>query len=286
MSLTPQLRPTDFERIDGLSDRSEREQAYADNAIYRHEEPQGMRYTKGTEPTATKRSWQSLDAVLRSDASSSSALPAREMRISRVFTALTIVAGLLTVAGTAASAREGLDLTELNGPGAVLLTGGLATVGFGITSGVFYGKTKRGYEKAIDVYNDNLGVRLGLNTPAGDYIPPHGTLVDADGFVVLDEREHGLAEPEPEAEPAPETTAEPAPEPEPEPAATPAPGGEAPADAVAPAEAAEPQPEPSPEPAPEASPEPEAPAPTVPTPGGSAAAPSAEAPGGLDLLPR
>lgn len=286
MSLTPQLRPTDFEKIDSLSDRGEREQAYADNAIYQHEEPQGLRYTKGTSQVATKRSWQSLDTILRSDASSSAALPAREMRIARVFTALTVVAGILTVAGTSASAREGLDLKELNGPGAIMLAGGLATVGFGITSGVFFGKTKRGYQKAIDVYNDSLAIRLGLNNADGDYIPPKGVLVDKDGYVVLDERERGLDE-DPNALPQESTDATeaeatvdveepPAPEPVDEAVA---------AEPTAP-EGAEPAPEPvAAEPVEVEEAEVAPPPAVVPTPGGSAAAPSTEG-AALELRPR
>lgn len=266
MSLASQLRPTDFDGLETLSDRSAREQAYADNAIYRHDEPQGARYTKGTSETATKRSWQSLDAILRSDASASAALPTREMRISRLFTALTLVAGILTVAGTAASAREGLDLQNLNGTGAVLLAGGIATVGFGITSGVFYGKTKKGYERAIDVYNDSLAVRLGLNRPSGEYIPPEGVIVDKDGYIVLDERERALVEGEPadgEPEPSQETPA-----PGPEPLETP------------PVEATPPPVETTP---PVQAPTPTVVVPNTGTGGGSAAAPYAEA---LDLLPR
>lgn len=266
MSLTPQLRPTDFEHLETLTDREDRERAYADNAIYRHDEPQGTRYTKGSSPTATKRSWQSLDAILRSDASSSAALPTRPMRISRVFTALTVVAGILTVAGTAASAREGLDLQEINGTGAVLLGGGLATVGFGITSGIFYGKTKKGYENAVDLYNDSLAVRLGLNTPSGEYIPPEGVLVDDEGYIMLDERERP---PEEAPEPPVDDVAPPA---------------EPPADDVAPpAEVtAEPPPaEVAPPPAEVAPPPPaeEAPPPVqrvAPPPGGTAAAPFAD----------
>jgi hypothetical protein len=269
MSLAPQLRPTDFEELETISDRSAREQAYADNAIYRHDEPQGTRYTKGTSQMATKRSWQSLDAILRSDASASAALPTRDMRISRLFTALTLVAGILTVAGTAASAREGLDLQNLNGTGAVLLAGGIATVGFGITSGVFYGKTKKGYERAVDVYNDSLAVRLGLNRPSGEYIPPHGVIVDKEGFIVLDERERALIEKgereATEGEPGP-TQETPGPEPV-----------EAP-----PVEATPPPAETTPPPVQA----PTAPTVVVPeTPGGSAAAPYAEAEA-LDLLPR
>jgi len=260
MSLSPQLRPTDFESLEQISDREAREQAYVDNAINQHDEPQGTRYTKGTSALATKRSWQSLDAILRSDASASAALPTRNMRISRVFTALTVVAGILTVAGTAASAREGLDLQQLNGTGAVLLAGGLATVGFGITAGVFYGKTKKGYERAVDVYNDSLAVRLGLNRPSGEYIPPEGVILDKDGYILLDERERALtgegeAKPD-EGEPSapPEVT------------------------------------EPAPPPASEATEPPPAEAPATPpvirvVPGGNGAAPSVEV-GALDLLPR
>ena len=268
MSLAPQLRPTDFEELETISDRSEREQAYADNAIYRHDEPQGTRYTKGTSARATKRSWQSLDAILRSDASASAALPTREMRISRLFTALTVVAGILTVAGTAASAREGLDLQHLNGTGAVLLAGGIATVGFGITSGVFYGKTKKGYERAVDVYNDSLAVRLGLNRPSGEYIPPQGVIVDKEGYIVLDERERALIEDDGEGEPVDGERGE----------ETPAPG-------PAPVETTPPPVEPGPEPV-ETTPPVQSPTPpsvVTPTPGGSAAAPYAEA---LDLFPR
>ena len=270
MSLAPQLRPTDFEELETISDRSEREQAYADNAIYRHDEPQGTRYTKGTSARATKRSWQSLDAILRSDASASAALPTREMRISRLFTALTVVAGILTVAGTAASAREGLDLQHLNGTGAVLLAGGIATVGFGITSGVFYGKTKKGYERAVDVYNDSLAVRLGLNRGSGEYIPPQGVIIDKDGYIVLDERERALDAPageETEAAPGPVQDQPPAlPPSEPPPEAAPT-EGTPPAEAEPPVREAPPTP-----------------IKVVPnTPGGAAAAPSAEP---LDLLPR
>ncbi|MCX4241064.1 hypothetical protein [Paraliomyxa miuraensis] len=284
-SLSPQLRPTDFEELETSSDRQQREQAYADNAIYRHEEPQGMRYTKGTSELATKRSWQSLDAILRSDASASAALPTRNLRISRVFTALTVVAGILTVAGTAASAREGLDLQQINGTGAVLLGGGLATVGFGITAGVFYGKTRKGYEKAVDVYNDSLAVRLGLSTPTGEYIPPAGTIVDEHGYVVLDERERGVVDGAPE-EPGP------APEPEPEPELElAAPSPEAPTPEPPPAEAT---PEPAPAP-PTQSPKvlvPDAPPSSTggATGRGGAAAPPLSEPGlmggALDLRPR
>lgn len=214
MALSPQLPPTDYEALERVESREDRERLYAENQIYRHNLPQGMRYTKGTSTSAHKRSWQSLDAILRSDSNSSAALPIRQQRLARLFTALTIVAGIVTVAGAAASAREGLNLGDLNGTGALLLGGGLGTLGFAITSGIFYGKTRKGYESAVDIYNDSLGMRLGILDGNGKYLPPPGTLLDADGNVVLDPMADDAAGPKPEPEPEPEVTA---PEPEPEP---------------------------------------------------------------------
>ena len=49
----------------GAADRFEREQAYADNAIYTYDEPQGTRYTKGQDPMATKRSKRSVAMIHR-----------------------------------------------------------------------------------------------------------------------------------------------------------------------------------------------------------------------------
>lgn len=273
MALTPQLPPTDFAAMEQVSDRGQREQLYAENVIVKHDEPQGARYTKGENPMANKRSWQSLDAVLRSDATSAAALPKRKIRLSRIFTALTVASGILTIAGAAASAREGLDLQELNGTGGLLLGAGIATVAFGITSGVLYGKSRKDYERAVDIYNDSLGMRLGLNTAGGAYIPPAGTIVDEDGFVVLDSGETPPREPPPE-----EATVEPPPEPEPEPAPEPTPTSPEATDAVdTPAEPA-PEPKRAVVPPPEASAPPPAAVPAPP--GGGTAAPP------LSLSPR
>ena len=162
MTLTPQLPPTDFEALEQVEDRDERERIYAEEQIYRQDMPQGTRYTKGTD-LSTPRSWQSLDAVLRSDANAASALPTKHLRRSRLFMALTVAAGILTVAGAAASAREGLNLGDVDPAGGVLLGGGLATVGFAITSGVFYGKSRRGYEEAVDTIR--LALSLGWIAP-------------------------------------------------------------------------------------------------------------------------
>jgi len=232
MTLTPQLPPTDFAALEKIEDRGDREQQYAEQQIYTEDMPQGIRFTKGTDPS-TPRSWQSLDVVLRSDASAASSLPTRQLRRSRLFVALTIAAGILTVAGAAASAREGLNLGDIDAAGGLLLGGGLATVGFAITSGVFYGKSRQGYERAVDVYNDSLGMRLGLLDGEGNYLPPRGALIDADGNVVLDPGD----EPRPVAIPTPaEPTAPPEPAPTPAAEATPEAAEAAPGVEGAPAE--------------------------------------------------
>lgn len=274
MTLTPQLPPTDFSELEKIEDRDERERQYAEQQVYTEDMPQGTRFTKGTDPS-TPRSWQSLDVVLRSDNTSAAALPTRQLRRSRLFVALTVAAGILTIAGAAASAREGLNLGDIDPAGGVLLGGGLATVGFAITSGVFYGKSRQGYERAVDVYNDSLGMRLGLLDGEGNYLPPRGALVDAEGNVVLDpggeQRAAAIAAPTPEVTvqtapapaPAPasvEAAPEPVVEATPEPAveATPKPGVEA-----TPEPAAEATPEPAAEAVPEATPRNPEPGPTT-----------------------
>jgi hypothetical protein len=197
MALTPQLPPTDYQRLERVEDRGERDRLYAVNMIYRHRTPQGMRYSKGTpQSTGTLGGWQALDAILRSDANSAAALPQRELRLARLFTALTVIAGIVTVAGVAATSREGLDLNDLDARAGLLIGGGIAAIGFGVTGGLFYGRAKKGYDRAVDVYNDSLGVRLGVLTPEGDYIPPRGSIVDENGFVVVDDPElYGPPEP-------------------------------------------------------------------------------------------
>lgn len=242
MALTPQLSPTDYEQLERVAERDAREKAYAENAIYRHDLPQGTRYTKGTSQTAEKRSWQSLDAVLRSDAASFAALPQRQLRLARLFTALGLATSLVTVAGIAASAREGLDLKRLDGTGGILLGGGIATVALGITAGIFFTRARKGYDRAVDVYNDSLGVRMGLYTPDGKYIPPRGALVDKDGYILLDEPERAGEEPPTKPvgpEPPPELPASDPPTPSDPPPPDVAPPDVAPTD-VAPAEPAPP----------------------------------------------
>lgn len=244
MALSPQLPPTDFAQIEQVETRQEREEIYAEQQIYVYDEPQGRRYTKGANVNAQKRSWQSLDAVLRSDAHSAAALPLRQQRLSRLFTALTVVAGIVTVAGAAASAREGLNLGDINATGGLLLGGGLATIGFGITSGVFYGKTRRGYENAVDVYNDSLGMRTGMLDGSGEFVPARGMVVDENGYVVLDPTvdDAPAAEPEPDSAevvgPQPEEVAPTEPKPEVVAPADPEPEASAPVDGPAPGAAA------------------------------------------------
>ncbi|MFO0635679.1 MAG: hypothetical protein U0168_22795 [Nannocystaceae bacterium] len=209
MALSPQLPPTQMAELEQVEDREQREQLYAQNTIYRHKQAQGMRYTKGTSPKAEKRSWQSLDVILRSDANASEALPYKKLRLARLFTALGIAASVVMVAGIAASAREGLDLQRLDGTGGVLLGGGLATAAFGITAGILYSRARKDYDRAVDIYNDSLGVRLGLYTAEGKYIPPRGTLVDKDGFILLEQNEVQADEVGPQPEPAPQDPAAP-----------------------------------------------------------------------------
>ncbi len=221
MALSSQLEPTDFAPLEALEDRAAREAAYADNAIVVHREPQGVRYTKGSDPSARRRSWQSLDAILRSDRHASEALPYRKLRLARLFTALAMVGAVTIVAGAAASAREGLDLKRMTGPAGVLLGGGIAAVGFGVTAGIFYGQSRSGYEHAVAIYNDSLGMRLGVLSPDGRFVPPKGVVVDSEGFVVLDDQEAPLTGPAAAPAPAAEEVA-PAPAPAPTPAPAPA----------------------------------------------------------------
>lgn len=186
MTLTPQLEPTDFARIEQKVSRAEREEAFRDNTIYRHEEPQGTRYTKGNLDTTPRRSWQSLDVILRSDQNSSEALPAKQLRRSRVFTALAIASSILFVAGIAATARDGFKLQEFTPGNATLLGGALGSVAFAVVAGVLYRRARVGYDRAVDVYNESLGLRLGVMTPEGSYIPPADVITE-DGYVVTED---------------------------------------------------------------------------------------------------
>ncbi len=187
MTLTPQLEPTDFSRIERVAARQQRDDAFRDNSLYRHEEPQGTRYTKGNVDGTPKRSWQSLDAVLRSDAASSEALPVKPLRRARVFTGLAIASSILFVAGVAATSRDGFSFREITPGNGVLLGGALGSVAFAVLAGVFFRRARVGYDRAVDIYNDSLGLRLGVKSPAGDYKPPADVLVDADGYVITDD---------------------------------------------------------------------------------------------------
>jgi catechol 2,3-dioxygenase-like lactoylglutathione lyase family enzyme len=188
-NLSPQLDPPDIAAMEQVASRAEREALYNEHSIYRHYEPQGVRYTKGTHPGSVKRSWQSLEAILRSDQNSSEALPTRKLRTARILTALTLVSSMVMIAGIAASAREGLDFKNLGGTGALLLGGGIGSAGFAVGGGISYNQARKGYDHAVDVYNDSLGMRLGVLTPNGDYRPPSDVVVDDEGFVVLSDDE-------------------------------------------------------------------------------------------------
>ncbi len=206
MTLTPQLEPTDVAALEQVVNRGEREQLFRDNTIYRHEEPTGTRYTKGNATGTPKRSWQSLDAILRSDSNSASALPAKQMRRSKIFTALAITSSLVFVAGIPSTAREGFSFSNFSASNGILLGGALGAVTFGILAGILFRRASKGYDRAVDVYNDSLGLRLGVMTPAGRYIPPANIEVDQDGYIITQDRlPPGLA-PRPNA-PAPTSSA-------------------------------------------------------------------------------
>jgi hypothetical protein len=212
MSITPQLHPTDIAALEQIEDYDERNQAYNDNAIYRQKDARGVRYVKGTQLGARPRSWQSLDLILRSDRNSAAALPEKKIRAARVLTGFVVVSSVVLLGGIAASAREGLDLSRLNGTGAILLGGGLATLGFGIATGVVWGQAKSGYEGAVNIYNDSLALRLGIADAEGEYRPPEGVLVDEEGFIILDQKE--LSVPSLRGQPPPAVAPEGPPPPE------------------------------------------------------------------------
>jgi hypothetical protein len=67
----------------------------------------------------------------------------------------------------------------------LLLGGAVVTVAFSVAAGVLYGKMRKDYQRAVEVYNASLSMRLGLSTADGAYRPPGEVLVDPDGFVVL-----------------------------------------------------------------------------------------------------
>jgi hypothetical protein len=207
MGLTSQLHPTDIVALEQIEDREAREQAYTDNAIVRTRDARGVRYTKGVRLGARPRSWQSLDLVLRSDRNSAAALPENKIRAARVLTGFMIASALVVVGGIASSAREGLDLSRPTGTSAILIGGAASSLAFGIATGVVWGQARRGYENAVDVYNDSLALRLGISDANGQYRPPEGVLVDEEGFIILDQRELSLPEMRekpPEVEKAPE----------------------------------------------------------------------------------
>jgi len=189
MSLSPQLHPTDIAALEQLEDREAREAAYIEHSIVRRGDFRGTRYTKGTRLGDRPRSWQSLDLILRSDRNSTAALPEKKIRAARVLTGFLLASSLGLVAGFSSSAREGLDLSRPTGTSAVLIGSGISTLAFAIAAGVTWNQARKGYDAAVDVYNDSLALRLGISDANGEYIPPPGVLVDEEGYIILDQKE-------------------------------------------------------------------------------------------------
>ncbi len=185
LSLTPQLQPANLPALEQIESREDREAAYERERIRMEYDPRGRRYFKGEDPNAPRRGWQSLDAVLRSDANSAAMLPEKKIRTSRILLGISMASSLVTVAGAAATAREALNLGRITGPGLILLSGATMSLSFGIGAGVTFGQARRGYEQAVDVYNESLGLRLGLYDAQGNFLPPPGTVLDEDGFMIL-----------------------------------------------------------------------------------------------------
>jgi hypothetical protein len=175
---------------------------------------------------------------------------------------MAVLSSILFVAGGAASAREGFDFQQPNAANGVMIAGALMSVAFAIAAGITYNKSRKGYEHAVEIYNDSLGLRLGVLHASGSYRPADDVVVDEEGFVLVEDTRvlRGAAAspsqgPGPAAQPAPAPA--PAPQPvAPAPAPTPQP--------VAPAPAPTPQPAPAPVQQPRSQPVLPAPPPAVP----------------------
>ena len=184
-ALVSQIPPSDLGALEALESREERQAAFAGNQIVVHKRINGLRYTKGNDLNTPESDWQSLDLLLRSDRVSAAALPDKKRRVANVMIGMAAMGGLATTTGIAATAGNGLDTTRLTAPGALLLGGAVVTVAFSVAAGILYGKMRKDYQRAVEVYNASLSMRLGLAAADGAYRPPGGVLVDPDGFVVL-----------------------------------------------------------------------------------------------------
>lgn len=184
-AIVSQIPPSDLNALDTLESREDRERAYEQNRIVVKERLNGTRYTKGDQVNTPESDWQSLDLMLRSDPNAARALPDKTRTKAQVMVGMASVGGLATVAGIAGTAGQGLDTTRLTGSGVLLIGGAVTTVAFTIAAGVLYGKMRKDYRRAVDVYNASLSMRLGLSEGDGTYRPPGNVLVDPDGFIVL-----------------------------------------------------------------------------------------------------
>ena len=67
----------------------------------------------------------------------------------------------------------------------MLVAGGVAPLCVGSGAGITFNRARKGYDAAVDVYNESLGMRLGIYDAAGNYRPPAGVLVDSEGYILL-----------------------------------------------------------------------------------------------------
>lgn len=184
-SLSPQLPPPDFAALERLETRADRENAYREHELQVTNELVGTRYTIGTTPNQIPRSWTSLERVLQSNADSAAAIPEKKRRRARVLTVLSALSGLTFVAGVGASAAEGFEIGKATPGNMIMLTSSVATLAFALSAGLVWNSMRDDYERAAEVYNRSLGLRLGIYDADGRYLPPAGSLVEPDGSIVM-----------------------------------------------------------------------------------------------------
>jgi hypothetical protein len=184
-SLSPQLPPPDFAARERLETRADREAAYREHELQVRNELVGTRYTIGTTPNQIPRGWTSLERVLQSNADSAAAIPEKKRRRARILTVLSAISGFTFVAGVGASAAEGFQIGKATPGNVIMLSSSVATLAFALSAGLVWNSIRDDYERAAEVYNRSLGLRLGIYDAEGRYLPPAGSLIEPDGSIVM-----------------------------------------------------------------------------------------------------